>query len=57
MAKFTVYNPTGITLGVYEADSAEAAIEACARDAGYESVLDMETRLGAPCELEAVEAA
>lgn len=44
---------TGFCLGVYEADSHLLAIEACVRDAGYESVADMEQRLGQPCELEA----
>lgn len=45
-----------IDYGVYEAASAELAIEACVRDAGYESVEDMECRLEAACILVAVPA-
>lgn len=53
MTKFRVYNPTGVDLGVYVADTAEAAIEACVRDAGYASVEDMEHQIDQPCELQA----
>jgi hypothetical protein len=56
MTQFRVFNPQGADLGIYSADSAEGAIEACVRDAGYDSVEDMERRLGQACELEAVEA-
>ena len=55
-ARFRVFHPQGADLGIYWADSAEGAIEACVRDAGYDSVEDMERRLGQACELEAVEA-
>ena len=55
MTQFQVLNPTGVALGVYEAATADAAIEACVRDAGYDSVADMEARLDQPCELEARE--
>ena len=37
--------------GGYEADSEIEAIEACVRDAGYESIADMEKQLDQPCEL------
>jgi len=53
MSEFIVFNPQGTALGSFEADSAEAAIEACVRDAGYDSVSDMEDRLSQPCELQA----
>lgn len=43
-----------VDYGVYEADSAELAIEACVREAGYESVEDMECRIGSVCKLAAV---
>lgn len=54
MTDFHVFNPQGVNLGIYSADSADDAIEACVRDAGYVSVEDMERRLGEACELEAV---
>jgi hypothetical protein len=54
--QFRVYNPLGADLGVYSADTAQAAIEACVRDAGYDSIDDMENRLAEQCDLEAVEA-
>lgn len=51
--KYVVYNPRGIELGVFDGADADEAIEACIRDAGYASKLDMEDTLGHPSELEA----
>lgn len=45
---------SGHSFGVYEAADEHAAIEACVKDAGYESVADMQETLGQQCELEAV---
>ena len=56
MSKYEVSNTTsGHSFGVYEAASAEAAIEACVIDAGYKSVAQMEETLETECELVAVE--
>jgi hypothetical protein len=56
MTQFRVFNSQGADLGIYSAESAEGAIEACVRDAGYGSIEDMERQLAQSCELEAVEA-
>lgn len=38
MVRYEIQNTiTGLVLGVYDADSEEEALEAMARDAGYES--------------------
>jgi hypothetical protein len=51
---FEVFNPhSGHSFGTYEADTEVHAIEACVRDAGYESIEDMERRLGQECDLRA----
>jgi hypothetical protein len=42
---------SGQSLGVYEADSPEQAIEACCRDAGYASKADAEKAMGHDSEL------
>jgi hypothetical protein len=43
MSKYEVFNQTsGHSFGVYEADSADEAIDACCRDAGYASKADAE---------------
>jgi hypothetical protein len=41
----------GIVFGVYEADSEQAARDACAQDAGYDSEADMIERNDSPSEL------
>lgn len=43
----------GTHLGQYDADDAQGALDACARDAGYSDEEDMVHRLGQPSELEA----
>lgn len=55
MTTYTVFNPQGATMGDYEGETARDAIEACVRDAGYESIEQMEATLGRECELEATE--
>lgn len=55
MTRFTVTNTSsGHSFGTYEAKSAEEAIEACVKDAGYASIEDMERQLESPCELQAI---
>jgi len=54
MKKYTV-SANGIEFGQYEADDEQGARDACARDAGYDSELDMEDRLEQPSELVAEE--
>jgi hypothetical protein len=52
MVKYEVSNPTsGQVLGVYEGATDRDAIDACVKDAGYDSIEDMERSLGQPCEL------
>ena len=56
MSKFEVSNSkSGHSFGVYEADSAEAAIEAACQDAGYTSKAAAEEVIGHDSELIAVE--
>lgn len=56
--KFEVINcQSGLSLGVYEAESEQEARDACARDAGYKSEAEMVERLGQPSQLKAVEVA
>lgn len=52
MSKYQV-SANGQTFGIYEADSAEAALDLCAQDAGYKSVEEMEQQLERSSELEA----
>jgi hypothetical protein len=57
MSKYEVSSSkSAYSFGVYEADSAEAAIEAACRDAGYDSKADAEAAMGREAELTAVEA-
>ena len=54
MAHYEIHNPnSGQSLGVYEGATERAAIEACVKDAGYDSIEDMEQRLDSKCELAA----
>jgi len=56
MSKYEVSNiKSAHSFGVYEAKSAEAAIEACCKDAGYESKAQAGEVMGHDSELVAVE--
>ena len=56
MSQYEVSNTkSGHSFGVYEADSAREAIEACCRDAGYASKAEAEEVMGHESELVAVE--
>lgn len=56
MSKYEVSNvKSSHSFGVYEAESAEAAIEACCRDAGYDSKAQAEEVMGHESELIATE--
>lgn len=44
-----------VTFGIYEAEDAQGARDACAVDAGYQSEADMVKQLERPSELVAVE--
>ena len=55
MSKKFQVEANGTVFGVYAADDAQAARDACAADAGYESEADMAVRLGRPSELVATE--
>jgi hypothetical protein len=56
MTKFEVANAKSATsFGVYEADTAEAAIEAACKDAGYDSKAHAEEVMGHESELMATE--
>lgn len=56
MRKYEVRNiKSSHSFGVYEADSAEAAVAACCKDAGYDSKVDAEVVMGHESELVAVE--
>ena len=54
MAQFQV-SANGTDFGIYEAYTEQAARDACAVDAGYDSESDMTSRLDAKSELQAVE--
>jgi hypothetical protein len=55
--EFHVYTADGQDFGIYEAESAEEAVIACIREAGYESVREMLDRLGdEECEIFALAA-
>jgi hypothetical protein len=56
MARYEVSNvKSAHSFGIYEAESAEAAIEACCKDAGYDSKAQAEEVMGHDSELAAVE--
>lgn len=56
MTRYEITNArTGHSFGVYEAESAEQAIDACCKDAGYESKADAERQMGRESELTATE--
>lgn len=56
MTKFEVFNSSsGHSFGIYEADTPEAAIEACCRDAGYASKAQAEEAMGRESQLVAKE--
>lgn len=50
MTKFKVVSNQGVELGTYETESPEAALDAMARDAGYESHVAASRELGAEVE-------
>lgn len=54
MKKFKVF-ANGYKMGVFEATDVDAALEAYAQEAGYQSVADMEEQLGSDAEYDAVE--
>ena len=49
--KFTVWANSEV-FGPYEAEDEQGARDACARDAGYKSELDMEIQIGEPSDLQ-----
>lgn len=56
MAKYEVSNKiSSFSFGVYEAESADEAVEAACRDAGYDSKAQAEEVMGHDSELIAVE--
>ncbi len=56
MSKYEVSNSKSAhSFGVYEAESAEAAIEAACKAAGYDSKANAEAAMGRDSELVAVE--
>lgn len=55
MSKQFEVSANGTVFGIYEADDAQGARDACAIDAGYKSEADMAEKLGQPSELEAIE--
>lgn len=56
MKSYEVSNSkSGHSFGIYEADSAEAAIEAACKDAGYDSKAQAEEAMGRESELIASE--
>ena len=58
MTKFEVANAKSATsFGIYEADTADDAIEAACRDAGYDSKAHAEEVMGHESELIAIEVA
>ena len=54
MKKFKVY-VNQFNMGVFEAESESAALEAYAQEAGYQSVADMDEQLESKAEYEVVE--
>ena len=56
MTKQFQVEANGTVFGVYEAEDAQGARDACAVDAGYKSEADMASQLEQPSELVATEA-
>ena len=54
MKKFKVF-ANGYKMGIFEAEDEDAALEAYAQDAGYQSVADMDEQLGSDAEYDVVE--
>lgn len=55
---YEVINPrTGYSFGIYRARTADEAVEACCRDAGYKSKADAAAQTGREIELVAFDAA
>ena len=54
MRQYKIY-ANGFDMGVFSAESEDAALEAYAQEAGYETVADMEEQLGSKSEYEVVE--
>ena len=54
MKKFKVF-ANGFKMGIFEATDEDAALEAYAREAGYQSVADMDEQLGSDAEYDVVE--
>ena len=44
MKKFKIY-ANGTNMGIFEGEDEDAALEACAQEAGYQSLADMEEQL------------
>lgn len=56
MNRYEVINSKSAhSFGVYEAESAEAAVEACCKDAGYDSTAHAEEVMGRAAQLVATE--
>ena len=53
--KFKVF-ANGFHMGIFEATDEDAALEAYAQEAGYDSLTDMEEQLGSKSEYEVIEA-
>ena len=54
MRQYKIY-ANGFDMGVFSAESEDAALEAYAQEAGYDSLADMEEQLGSKSEYEVVE--
>lgn len=56
MKKYTIY-ANGFNMGVFEGEDEDAALEAYAQEAGYQSLADMTEQLESVAEYEVVEEA
>ena len=54
MKQYKVF-ANGFKMGIFSAEDEDAALEAYAQDAGYQSVADMDEQLGAEAEYDVVE--
>lgn len=54
MKQFKVF-ANGYKMGIFEAEDEDAALEAYAQEAGYQSVADMDEQLGSDAEYDVVE--